>query len=192
MSYAQYLSQLLRPLGVYDVDAPYFRGELETQGAALDGAEAALDEVQRESCVATARDWGLEQLIALLPRRPAAEDPQAMAQAVAALLRISGDSFTLSAINDTLTGCGVAALAEETGVPGTVAVSFPHIPGIPKNFQEISAIIADILPAHLRIDYRFWYITWAMLEERLPSWKAIEDLGLTWEELEAYVEEETP
>ena len=34
MSYAQYLRQLLRPLGVYDVEGRYLSGELEAEGLA--------------------------------------------------------------------------------------------------------------------------------------------------------------
>ena len=50
MSGAQYLRQLLSPLGVYDLEGPFQNGELEALGAALDQAEDALDELHRESC----------------------------------------------------------------------------------------------------------------------------------------------
>ena len=66
MSYAQYLRQLLRPLGVYDVEGRYLSGELEAEGLALDGVESVLDELQREANLATAEDWGLERIAGLL------------------------------------------------------------------------------------------------------------------------------
>ena len=59
MSYAQYLKELLRPLGVYNLEAPFSGGELDTEGAALDGAEGRLVEVGREIDLTSARDWGL-------------------------------------------------------------------------------------------------------------------------------------
>lgn len=145
MSGAQYLRQLLSPLGVYDLEGPFQNGELEALGAALDQAEDALDELHRESCLATARDWGLERTAALFRRRPVAATPKAMREALAALLRIGGDSFTLDAINDTISGCGVNALVRETGEAGTVEVSFPKVPGIPPGFDEIQKIVEDIL-----------------------------------------------
>ena len=40
MSHAQYLRDLLRPLGVCDLTAPFNGGELDAQGEALDGAWA--------------------------------------------------------------------------------------------------------------------------------------------------------
>ena len=109
MSYTDYLKELLRPLGVYDVEAPFNGGELTAAGEALDGALGALEEVERESSLVTARSWGLEGVAKLLLHRPAAETEEGLSQALAALLRIGDDSFTPGAINDTITGCGVAA-----------------------------------------------------------------------------------
>ena len=150
--------------------------------------ESVLDELQREANLATAEDWGLERIAGLLRRRPPASTTKAMREALAALLRISGDSFTLEAINDTIAGCGVIARVDETDEPGTVEVWFPEIPGIPPAFEEIDKIISDIIPAHLLIRYRFWFITWEQLEQRLPTWQDIEEKHLTWEQLQSYVE----
>ena len=44
MSYAHYLRELLRPLGVYDLDAPFNGGELDSAGQALDEVEKTLEE----------------------------------------------------------------------------------------------------------------------------------------------------
>ena len=180
MSGAQYLRQLLAPLGVYDLEGPFQNGELEALGEALDQAEAALDELHRESCLATAQDWGLERTASLFRRRPIAATPKAMREALAALLRIGGDSFTLDAINDTISGCGVHARVRETGKAGTVEVSFPKVPGIPPGFDEIQKIVEDILPAHLLVQYHFWYLTWAQLESKFSCWQEIEDKARTW------------
>mgnify|MGYP000966621043 CR=1 FL=1 len=65
MSHSQYLRDLLRPLGIYDLEAPFNGGELDAQGEALDRAMAALEEIQRESSLTTAESWGLEQVARL-------------------------------------------------------------------------------------------------------------------------------
>ena len=187
MSHAQYLRDLLRPLGVYNLEAPFNGGELDVQGAALDGAMDWLEEVQRESSLATAEDWGLENTAQLFVRRPVADPPKKLAAALAALLRIGGDSFTLAAINDTISGCGVPAVVKELG-KGQVSVSFPGIAGEPQGFQSLKEIIEDILPAHLGIEYDFWFLTWQELEDNFPSWQSIEDLELSWTRLETFVE----
>ena len=190
MSYAQYLRQLLAPLGVYQLNAPFQGGELEALGDAFDQVEGALEELNREACLATAEDWGLEQAASLFRRRPPATTVKTMREALAALLRIGGDSFTLEAVNDTLRGCGVNAVASETGTPGYVEVRFPDVPGIPENIEELRRIIEDILPAHVGITYLYWFSTWAELEEQFDTWGEIEALGLTWDGMEKLVEQE--
>ena len=187
MSHAQYLRDLLRPLGVYDLEAPFNGGELDVQGGALDGVLVRLEEVEREVCLDTAESWGLENIARLFARRPVASEPRKLAAALAALLRIGGDSFTLAAINDTITGCGIPAVVKETGT-GQVAVSFPGVAGEPEGFLELKTIIEDILPAHLGIEYDFWFLIWRELEDNFPSWRSIEDLELSWTQLETFVE----
>ena len=187
MSYTQYLKDLLRPLGVYDLNAPFNAGELEGAGTALDGVAGALEEIQREASLSTAESWGVERMAALFARRPVAGEPRALASALAALMRIGGDSFTLSAINDTISGCGIAARVEETGV-GAVTVSFPGQAGVPAGFEQLTKIVEDILPAHLDIQYFFRYLTWEELEKQFSCWREIEDRGLTWDGLEVCVD----
>ena len=46
MSYGAYLRELLRPLRIYGLEGTANGGELEAQGKALDGVEAAMEEVQ--------------------------------------------------------------------------------------------------------------------------------------------------
>jgi len=187
MSHGQYLRDLLRPLGVYDLNAPFNGGELDAQGEALDGVMAWLEEIQRETSLTTAEDWGLERVAVLFARRPVATQPRKLAAALAALLRIGGDSFTLDAINDTIAGCGIPAVVKELG-KGRVSVSFPGVAGEPPNFPELKKIIEDILPTHLGIDYDFWYLIWRELEANFPSWRSIEDKDLSWTKLETFVE----
>lgn len=184
MSYTAYLQDLLRPLGVYDLNGTFQGGELECAGGALDGVEAFLEEIHRESCLATAVSWGLERVSALLENPPLAADPASLSAALAALLRIGGDSFTLAAINDTLSGCGIAARAEETGV-GRVRVRFPGQAGVPDGFAYIERRIRELLPAHLGVEFWFRFITWAELERQFSTWSALE--GQSWAELEVKV-----
>ena len=188
--HGDYLRQMLAPLRVYRLEGTANGGELDAQGAAMDAVQARLEDTQREMLVSTAEGRGLEAVEALLARRPVAGSLKRRREALAALLRIGGDSFTLAAINDNLKGCGINAVAEETGTAGQVKVYFPDVPGIPEGFEEMRAIIESILPAHLGIEYVYWYITWAVMEERFDTWGDIEALNLTWEELEKLVREE--
>ena len=175
MSCARYLKEMLAPLRVYRLEGTLNGAELESIGMALDGPARALEELERGVFLTTAESWGLDRVESLLRRRPVAQTPQSRREALAALLRIGGDSFTLAAINDNLRGCGVNAVVSETDTPGNVEVRFPNVPGIPDGFKEIREILEeDILPCHLLIRYVYWYITWAILEERFSYWGEIE------------------
>lgn len=186
MSCVEHLKELLAPLGIYDLEGPFNSGELYSVGSMLDVVEQNLDTLHREASLATAEDWGLERIAALMVRKPVAEGKEDMAKALAALLRIGGDSFTLSAINDTISGCGIPAKVLEVGV-GSVSVIFPGISGKPEGFEQLRKIIEDILPPHLDIQYWFRYITWLELAERFAAWEQLENAGLSWERLETYV-----
>lgn len=188
MSYVNYLTELLRPLGVYDWENGTFqKAELAAEGKALDGCGAELDRVQREMNLNTAQDEGLAAVEELLPYRPVTDQTERRRSALAALLRIGGDSFTLDGVNDNLAGCGLNALAAETAQPGHIQVSFPEVPGIPDGFGSMKKIIEEIIPCHIGIEYVFWYITWAMMEARFGTWGDIEAGEYDWEKLEKLV-----
>ena len=181
MIHQDYLASLLRPLGVYDLrEGTVNRGELEAYGVRLDHMAGELEDTAREMNLTTAEGFGLERVEELLPYRPVCATPDQRRAALAALLRIGGDSFTPAAINDTLRGCGLNARAEEGGQPGYVKVYFPEVAGIPEGFDGLRAIIEEILPSHVDVTYVFWYNTWAMVAERHPTWGHAQDAGLSW------------
>ncbi|MCI8650963.1 MAG: DUF2313 domain-containing protein [Oscillospiraceae bacterium] len=187
MSYAERLWELLLPLGPYSRQGVYTAGELAGEGHALDGVEAALDELEREAMLDTAEGYGLEKIESLLVHRPVAETAPDRRAALSALLRIGGDSFTLAAINDNLRGCGLNVAVSETGEPGVVEIRFPDVPGIPDGFEQLRKIIEEILPCHLQANYVYWYITWKMVEEKFHTWGEIGSGDHTWQELEKMV-----
>ena len=181
LSYEDYLVSLLRPLGVYDLGRGTInRGELAAYGGELDLVDQELDDTAREMNLVTAKGFGLERVEALLPYRPVCLTESQRRMALAALLRISGDSFTPEAINDTLRGCGLNARAEEGERPGYVKVYFPDVAGIPEGFDRLRAIIEEILPSHVDITYVFWYNTWSMVAERHPTFGDAAASGLSW------------
>ena len=172
---------LLRPLGVYDLrEGTVNRGELTAYGMALDNREEELNDVAREMNLTTAMDFGLERIEDLLPYRPVCETAAQRRAALAALLRIGGDSFTPEAINDTLRGCGLNARAEEGEKPGYVEVYFPDVAGIPEGFDRLRGIIEEILPSHVEVTYVFWYNTWSIVGERHPTFGDAAATGLSW------------
>ena len=184
MDYAKELKELLRPLGIYDVSEGAGAAELDAIGAQLTDVWTFLEQAERESTPMTAEDGGLAAWEHLLPFTPAWLTTADRRRAIAALLRIGGGSFTPAAVNDTVAGCGIRAVVEETGTPMTVQVSFPYNRGEPDDFDALRWRIEQILPCHLAVNYVFIYVTWEELEAIFPTWAAAEAAVSNWREIE--------
>ena len=154
MGYSGHLRELLRPLGVYELSPSSLSGaELEALGSGLDSLSARLDYVERESALSTAQGEGLDRREALFARTPVHYSTELRRKAIAALLRIGGDCFTLTDINNTISGCGIKALVQEKEQFGYVRVIFPDVAGIPEGFEQIQEIILDIIPCQLNVEF---------------------------------------
>lgn len=181
MGYSEHLQQLLRPLDIYDfTPGSLSASELDALGRGLDGLSSRLDYVERESALATAEGEGLDRREALFARTPVHYTTELRRQAIAALLRIGGDCFTLSDINSTISGCGIKALAQEKEQFGYIRVIFPDVVGIPDGFPQIREIILDIIPCHLEVEFYFRYLTWSECEAHQYTWAIVHQREYTW------------
>ena len=138
----------------------------------------------------TAEGEGLARREKLFSRCPVSVSTALRREAIAALARINADSFTLDAINSTLSGCGIKALAEETEKKGAVKVWFPNTVGVPDEFSQVESIILDIIPCHLLVEFYFRYLTWLECEAQKFTWQSVEDAHHTWESFEKAVPKE--
>ena len=176
MGYGSYYRELLEPLGLYAfAEGGLSAAEADALGEAMDALLENLDATEREATLATAEDAGLSSYEALLPFRPVSDTLASRRQALAALLRIDGCSFTLDALQATLSGCGIPATVSETGEHFVVEVRFPEHRGIPQGFEEIARRIGEILPCHLEVRYVYQFPTWGQVEAAYPLWGDFED-----------------
>ena len=188
MTYYDYLCALLEPMRIYRTERGSISGsELYAAGEALDGALARMDYAEREGILSLAEGEGLARREKLFSRRPVHVSTALRREAIAALARISADSFTLDAINSTLGGCGIRAIAEETEKKGTVKVWFPNTVGVPEEFPQVERIILDIIPCHLLVEFYFRYLTWRECEAQGFTWETVENARHTWESFEKAV-----
>ena len=193
MTYYDYLCRLLEPMRIYRTERGTLSGaELYAAGAALDGVDGAMEYAEREGVLQTAEGEGLARREKLFSRCPVNVSTALRREAIAALERINTDSFTLDAINSTLSGCGIKALAEETEKKGTVKVWFPNTVGVPEEFSQVESIILDIIPSHLLVEFYFRYLTWLECEAQGFTWRIVEDAKHhTWESFERAVPAES-
>lgn len=154
MGYYNYLCELLRPLRVYRLDEGSLSGaELYAAGEGLDAAAEALEKAAREGVLMTAEDEGLSRRERLFSRVGARTTPALRRLAIASLLRVGGDGFTLEAVNQTISGCGVRAVAAETDEQGVVRSRVPikqYLQKLPKwgRFGVTSVTPFLLLPVH--------------------------------------------
>lgn len=184
MSHADQLRTLLRPLGVYDLNAPINGAALDVKGAALDELALWLEELERETDLTLAQNWGVESWQSLFDLRPASRSVEELRQAIQSLLRMGTGPCSLTVVQDTLSGCGIPTQVEEADT-GMVRVSFPGTAGQPEDFERLKANIEAILPAHIGLEYTFQYLTWKLLESY--KWKFRDLDTMTWDELEKSV-----
>lgn len=183
-TYEQYLTQLLNPLGIYNLSSYSISGAaIHALGTALDQLSLYLEYIERETILATAEAEGLDRREILFAHRPAAVTPEDRRAAITALLRVDGDSLTPSAINATLLGCGIQAEAIEKG-NGKLLIVFPQLTGEPLTDSPIQKIILDILPCHLDIEFYFHYLTWEICEAAEMTWSSVETARYTWQSFE--------
>lgn len=171
MTAADRLLRLLVPMGVYSFDSgTYSLGEIKAVADLVDRAKSDLSDIEKNCFLLTASDEALKTYGQLFGFGLPADD---LRQTINVLLNISGDGFTLEAINAAIAECGINALVLEKG-GGVLIVRFPGVMGVPEGYELMAAVINNILPAHLAVEYLFQYLTWE------------QSAGLTWQQAEQY------
>lgn len=187
MGYFDYLKQILRPLGIYDLENGIGAEELRAIGNQLDQVFSALEELCAEALPATAEGYGISMLEQLLPYRPAYITPEDARRAIMALTRIRQGCFTVEQLNDTLYGCGLSAEIAQTGTPMKAQVSFPQNRGVPQEMERLKARVEQIVPCHLEIEYIYLFPLWSELMSGFSSWGQLGTGEMSWRDLEGYV-----
>ena len=184
MAYYEYLRGILEPLGIYDLDSGVGGAELRALGAELDEILEMFEHFGREILPLTAEDFGMEGLEELFPYRPSFISLDDRRRAITALLRIRNGCFSVDALCDTLSGCGIDARVAESGLPMTVDVFFPSNRGVPEGIENIKQRIERILPCHLAVRYCYTYCIWMELMREFGSWRALMERCGSWRLLE--------
>jgi hypothetical protein len=63
-----------------------------------------------------------------------------------------------------------------------VQIVFTDIAGVPSNMDALQAVIRDIMPAHLLIEYVYRYLRWDELDGKAMSWDTLDADAYTWDE----------
>lgn len=186
MGYENYLKNMLYPLKFYDFSEGIVKAELKSNGESFDEVFEALEEVERECFIEQSEGYALSMYEAILPYSLANASLENRRLAVKSLINIDGASFTLEAINSTISGCGIKAEASEGDEFYTVTIDFPDLRGKPDDYENICYKIEQILPCHLNVLYNIRYLSFTEQTEYFPTWQSIENDNMTWYGLEHY------
>lgn len=169
----------------------YLRGSriitavLAVAGTEMDRLTAAQQEALEQLFVPTATGWGLsrwEETLGL-PIHAGKPDEQRRSRIIsklrgvgtvtAALIKNVAESYTY----------GTAEVDEHPESYG-FTVTFADRHGIPPNYEDLQAALAEIKPAHLRVDYLIRYLLWNELDAEALTWDHLDAKNLTWDEFE--------
>lgn len=67
-----------------------------------------------------------------------------------------------------------------------VMITFIGKRGVPPNLADVDRAIREIVPAHLKVVFKFTYLTWDELDTANLTWDQLEQLNKTWDELEVW------
>lgn len=184
MAYAEYLKNLLAPLGIYDLEkGSISEAMVYAAGQALDQVEQSMERTERESLVATALEEGLERRETLFARAACGRDGG----------RSPGGHYRPDADRRGQPDPGghqpdhQRLRTSRQGPGGGHRPSAGDLSGHRRRaagFDEIEKIVLDILPCHLEVEFYFRYMTWAECEEAGYTWASVEQQEFTWERFE--------
>lgn len=186
MGYADYLWQLLAPMGVYRRDG-YSGGELEALGAALDQADAYIREKLRELLPDQAEGEGLEMAESLFPMIPGEEIAQRQ-DALRTLYQTDNQRTTKEELKKTLAACGVTVTMEEHITTKLLYVFVKETLTLDSDPVFVSKLLKTVLPCHTDTKILFSYYEKTEGKEKTEEMTVEEMAEMTrsqWEELMA-------
>ncbi len=179
--HADLIKSLLRPLGIYALRDSIVASHIEAEGMELDALAVVLAQNEKEALIMSSDGYALTQYEKILPYAFHGYSIEDRRAAIAALLRIDGSSFTEKALNDTISGCGIKAVVEETELHYTVLVSFPDAPGVPSELEALQQRVIDILPCHLQVVFVMKNLRWRDIENSKVTWNDMALFMPDWE-----------
>lgn len=65
-----------------------------------------------------------------------------------------------------------------------ISIKFISLYGVPSNLEDVEAMLREIVPAHLILNFEFTYTTWGEYNKKNQSWSDVNVANLTWSEFE--------
>lgn len=153
MSYADHLRALLRPLGVYRLDAQSLSGgELEALGKAFDELYEQMEEDLCEGLPVTAANAGLSAYEELLGYPRLTDDTQERRDAVLGLLNMPARGSSAASLQAASAFTGTSVLIDDALLPDELTVRLGWT-ALPDNWAAVKEYLDRLMPCHVEIRY---------------------------------------
>ncbi|MFS1511097.1 YmfQ family protein [Chengkuizengella sp. SCS-71B] len=154
----------------------------------IEGLNKEINEVLQQFFIETAT-WGLdhwERICGLATDQSKSFEERR--SVVKSKLRGIG-TVTVGLIKEVAESYGHGEVAvEEIPQDYRIVITFIGELGIPTNLGDIQQALAEIIPAHLGINYVFTYMTWDDLDSYVLTWNELDSKNVTWDQFETYRE----
>lgn len=181
MGYADFLKQMLKPLGVYDLTGGYASAELDAVGETFDAADTMLENALECAGLHSASDEVLTKLEELFPVLIFGSDEAQRLEAVREFYRVGDGYSSIAKLQRQLIACGFSAELTEGDEKFTADIFFDNVRG-ELNDQEAETV-RNVMPAHIMLNLVCSGLTWDRAEELFSTWEDFESCGLTASEM---------
>lgn len=90
----------------------------------------------------------------------------------------------LKSVSESYVGGEVEVI--ETPSTHQVSIKFIDARGIPSNIDDLKAAVAEIMPAHLVVEYTYRYLSWNEYDAFTWTWDELDAMQFTHDQLEVY------
>jgi len=154
-------------------------GVLDAQGCELDRLGTALDTTLEQYFVSTAT-WGLERWerelgITVDETKPATQRRSVIMSKMRGIGTVTVK--LIQSVAEAYDGGSVRVTLDPAAY--TFTIKFVDTRGIPPNLDDLKAVIEEIKPAHLAVEYAFTYTQWSELKQ--STWGNLK--SFTWGEV---------
>ena len=181
MGFADYIKNMLRPMGVYRLDRGYGASEIEAIGDSLDKINALLT-MHLVGCnlKESSGDY-LSKIESLFPIVNFADGESERRENVLTLMMVNENFSDKASLEKILSACGLKAEICETDEKFVLELHFEDIRGELSDTE--AQVCKSIMPAHTVLKFICDGLTWDSAEARFPTWDDFDNCGLTAHEL---------
>lgn len=179
----------LKPLFIYNLnDTSLVSMELEAYAEGLDSLYDALEEIENECFISTAKDYGLdfrEKMYSSVRSNLTFEKRREM---LLYRYSITSNDFNKESIEKALVVAGIRGYIIEVPSENKIYINCLELFDTMATKSMAQAAAEKFLPAHLSYDFDFRPLQWIQIEDKDLTFSQMDASDLTWDQIDNYEE----